>query len=144
MDGQRRDDQQVLIDVDKAALDAVLGLDHDAASHRQRAVQPGGHDHAAVTFDAQAGAAVVFDLLVFNFPARGIAVAGGNAPTADGMLRHAPGDDRGTVAGNVVPFAGFQVPIIGFFQAGITGCIQPGRGYGSRVVGGHCPLQKFK
>ena len=143
VDGQRRDDEQVAVKVHKVALDAVLGLDEGAPADGQRAVQPGGHDHPAVALDAQAAAAVVFNGVGLDFPRRGVAVAGHDAPAADGVLRHAPRHNGRAVAGRVVALARLKVPVVGLLQPGEAGCAQPAFGGGSGVERGDGLLQKL-
>ena len=70
-------------------------------------------------------------------------MAGHDAPAADGVVRHAPGHHGRAVAGGVVALAGFQVPVVGFFQPGKTGGAQPAFGRGSGVERGDGFLQKF-
>ena len=141
MDGQRRDDEQVAVNIHKAALDAVLGLDEGAPADGQRAVQPGGHDHPAVALDAQAAAAVVFNGVILDFPRRGVAVAGHDAPAADGVLRHAPRHNGRAVAGCVVALARLEVPVVGLLQPGEAGSAQPAFGGGGGVERGDGFLQ---
>ena len=144
VDGQGRDHQEVPVKVDKAGLHPVGGAHQHPAGHRQGAVQPGGHVHAAVALHAQAAAAVIRHGVGLDLPARGVAVAGGDAPPADGMGGNAPGHHGGTVAQEVVPLARFQVPVVGLLQTGEARRVQPGRRRGRRMVGGHALLQKFK
>ena len=51
-------------------------------------------------------------------------MAGSNAPAANGVGRHPPGNDGTFVAGHIITVFRFQIPVFGFLQAGVTGSIQ--------------------
>ena len=90
----------------------------------ERTVQPGGHDHSAVAFHVQLDAARSVHVGVLDAPGGGVGMAGSNAPAANGVGRHPPGNDGTFVAGHIVTVFRFQIPVFGFLQAGVTGGIQ--------------------
>ena len=51
-------------------------------------------------------------------------MAGSNAPAANGVGRHPPGNDGTFVAGHIITVFRFQIPVFGFLQVGVTGGIQ--------------------
>ena len=51
-------------------------------------------------------------------------MADSNAPAANGVGRHPPGNDGTFVAGHIITVFRFQIPVFGFLQAGVTGGIQ--------------------
>ncbi len=53
-----------------------LGLDNDAAADGQRAVEPGGHDHAAVALDLRPAEPSSSTMSVLMLPSGRVAVAG--------------------------------------------------------------------
>ena len=142
VDAQGGDHRHGTVDVHQPGVQAVLGAHQHPACHAQGPVQPGGHDHAAVALHRQAFASGRGGLGGFQPPARVVRVGDGHPPSADAVLRHPPGHDGGPVAGDVIPAAGGQVPVIGFFQFGIAGGFQPAGGLGHRVPGGHACPQK--
>ena len=118
MDGQVGDHHQVAVDVDQFGLYPFVGLDQRAACHRQRAVKPGGEDHAAVFFGVELHI-FALDLLlrvVLNLEGRGVAVAGNDVEGSKVLARHLEGDDGGEVAGNKIFAALLQLPFFIFKQ----------------------------
>lgn len=70
-------------------------------------------------------------------------MAGGDAPAADGVLRHPPCNDGRAVAGDVIALAGLKVPVVGLLQTGEAGGRKPAFSGGGGVERGDGFLQKF-
>ena len=121
VDGHAGDEQQVTVQCHQTGGDGVAVLHQHAAGHGQRAVQPGGADHAAVAFGVQAGvllAHVKFCVLL-DAEAGGVRVGSGHVEAvALQPGAHAEGDDAGAVAADEIVPAGLQLPLAAFQQLG--------------------------
>ena len=142
---QRGDHGQVAVQVDQPRRQRAVRPAHQhPPGHRKRPVQPGGHVHAAVAFHIELGAPGGGHGCVLDAPGGRIAVAGRDAPAADGVRRDAPGDDGAVVARDIVAAPGLQVPVRGFLQAGVARGVQQAGGFGRRVERRDARLQKMK
>ena len=97
--------------VDQTALNAAFRLHQHAAGHAQGAVQPGGHDHAAVTLGLRLGKHFILGAVQFLDPPGGrIAVAGRRVPAGQRALGHPPCHDGRAVAGGIIFASRSQLP----------------------------------
>ena len=96
MDRQIRDHQEIPVDIDQAALQAMFSPHHDPSGDGKRPVEPGRHEHAAVFFHIQLGVMTVHhDLSVFlDLKGRGIAVRGDDLKMVRILFRN-PECDQG-------------------------------------------------
>ena len=110
MDGDARNDEQILIGVHETGFHPIPVFHNDAARDGQRAVEPGAHDHAAVALRLQLHAARLLDSGVLHAPRWDVAVAQGNAQSGGGLLRDAEREDGGAVSRRIVFPAGAERP----------------------------------
>ena len=132
---QRGDHGQVTVQVDQPRRQRAVRPAHQhPPGHRKRPVQPGWPCSCRrVAFHIELGAPGGGHGCVLDAPGRRIAVAGRDAPAADGVRRDAPGDDGAVVARDIVAAPGLQVPVCGFLQAGVARGVQQAGGFGRRV-----------
>ena len=117
MDRHVRNQQRVPVQVHKPRNNTVPFPDRQASGYGKRPVQPGGHDHAAVSFHIHADIAVVPVLkLLLQFERRGIPVRRHDAEGRESGFRHGKGNHRRIVPDHIVFSAGVHQPGIRFLQ----------------------------
>ena len=111
VDGDRRDDHEVPVDIRQPRLQLPVPLDDDPSRDGQRPVEPRVHQHPAVLFRVQHGAAraELFRVLL-DLERRAVAVRGGQREARDPALRHAERQQRRIVPRHDIPPAGADVP----------------------------------
>ncbi len=132
VDGHAGNEQQVAVGGEEAALDARSCAHQDAAGERQRLVEPGVVNHAAVALDVKTQ--VLLGSLEhghgFHLVGGGVRVGRRHLEvvgvTVEGVLAHAKGDDAGAVAGGVVRAARLNVPSVALGQVGESGLVKAG------------------
>ena len=122
--GQVGDEQEVAVEVHEPAFHARFGSDQDPSGKRERAIQPGGIDHAAVSFDieGQIAPAPLQGGDVLHLECGRIGMRGCNLEAYGGVGPHCFGepecDDGRTVARGEVAPAWFELPGILFPKEG--------------------------
>ena len=135
VDGHAGDHQQVTVYVHQLFRDGAVFPHEQAARHGQGAIEPRGHQHAAVFLGVQADVAVVPQLRVLlELEGRGVTVGRGHHEAAGQLPGYAEGEDAGAVAGDEVPAAGSQSPAVPLGQGRIALRSETGGQIGHHMV----------
>jgi len=123
VDGDIGNDEQVAVDAHEFFNDLAVCAHEDAARDGEWAVEPRGHQHAAVFFggelDIMRAAAVG---MLFQAERRRVGVRRSHGEAAVDHLRHAEGDDARAVAADEILPAGGYLPAFAFGKLGIAVC----------------------
>ena len=124
VDGYVGNQQQVAVDVHQLGFDAVFRLHQHAARNGQGAVQPCGHNHAAVFLRGKTGVGSGQLAVFLDLEGGAVTVAGGHHKALGPSSGDAECQHGAAAAGHIVLAAGGQFPAIGFGKAGITRLFQ--------------------